>query len=369
MGDYGLTRTHRGTVRWVLAAAIGYTCLSAGAVGAETSKASTARPAAKRPAAGRRTSPQDQQPEEKPKSSEYVDTPDGVRVKFDYYASRLGKEAAPVILIHDWGRSREDFGNLPQQLQKAGFAVLALDLRGHGASVNLNEVKWRNVHRDRKAPVVQRKRRRPRRRKESDDDATVRFEMLDRSLFMRGDFLDMRTDVEWVKWFATNLNNKLEANVRKLALLGVGMGANVAIRYGDRDWSFDDWRGQEVHGLALVSPNWQFRGITIKKAFSRLLSPRADKRYWPHLYIMAGTRDRKNFPDAQRLARLAKRASPTFNQFGEFKTDLAGHALLGMRADSLERRELLKWMVQYVQNRNFSHEQRNLPPDIKATFD
>jgi len=64
-----------------------------------------------------------------------VTTEDKLVLTGDFYLPRSTKEAAPgVLLIHDAGGSRVDLVPFAERLQKTGFAVLVLDLRGHGAS-------------------------------------------------------------------------------------------------------------------------------------------------------------------------------------------------------------------------------------------
>lgn len=59
-------------------------------------------------------------------------TDDGVILKGDYYGKESKKPT--VVLMHMLGRSRADYAPLIPLLQKKGFAVLAIDLRGHGES-------------------------------------------------------------------------------------------------------------------------------------------------------------------------------------------------------------------------------------------
>src|SRR5690242_8832377 len=56
-------------------------------------------------------------------------------------------KASAVILVHDVGASREKLLPLAQRLQKSGFAVLALDLRGHGESATA-EFTWEKLDAD-----------------------------------------------------------------------------------------------------------------------------------------------------------------------------------------------------------------------------
>ena len=77
-------------------------------------------------------------------------TSDGVRLVATYYPSKLGKKATPVLMLHDWKESRTVFDPLAQKLSGGSqpseegeapalefesFAVVTLDLRGHGDSV------------------------------------------------------------------------------------------------------------------------------------------------------------------------------------------------------------------------------------------
>ena len=70
-----------------------------------------------------------------------MQTKDGVDLSITYYASSVGKDATPVILLHDYKDTQGMFSSLAQRLQSPGeedkhasFAVVTVDLRGHGAS-------------------------------------------------------------------------------------------------------------------------------------------------------------------------------------------------------------------------------------------
>lgn len=70
--------------------------------------------------------------------AEHVTFPaaDGMRLAADYYApGTRGRAAAPcVILLHMYRADRTSWAPLLPALHEAGFAVLAVDLRGHGES-------------------------------------------------------------------------------------------------------------------------------------------------------------------------------------------------------------------------------------------
>ncbi len=68
-----------------------------------------------------------------------LNTHDGVTLGATYYGSLLGKEAVPVIMLHQYKGSRADFKDLALALQAKGCAVLVPDLRGHGQSTHQTE--------------------------------------------------------------------------------------------------------------------------------------------------------------------------------------------------------------------------------------
>jgi pimeloyl-ACP methyl ester carboxylesterase len=68
-----------------------------------------------------------------------ITAPDRTQLAAGYYAPVVfepvaGGQAPGVVLVHMLGGSRADWDGLARDLQSAGFAVLALDLRGHGGS-------------------------------------------------------------------------------------------------------------------------------------------------------------------------------------------------------------------------------------------
>lgn len=69
-----------------------------------------------------------------------IETVDGVELKGTYWPGNKGKKSPVAILLHKLGgRSNEDgWKELADDLQKAGFAVLTFDFRGHGASTGVN---------------------------------------------------------------------------------------------------------------------------------------------------------------------------------------------------------------------------------------
>jgi len=61
-------------------------------------------------------------------------TKDGITIVGNYYQNKDAKFAG--ILIHQRPLTKESFDNFAKFLTKEGYSVLAIDLRGHGESVN-----------------------------------------------------------------------------------------------------------------------------------------------------------------------------------------------------------------------------------------
>ncbi len=201
-------------------------------------------------------------------------TKDGVKLKGTYYASSLGRDAVPVVMLHDFKESRRVFGGLATALQdpsdsdRDSRAVITIDLRGHGESTT-------QVSRDGRSRDLEASRLKP------------------------GDFQDMvLQDMEAVRKFLVEKNDAGELNLNKLCLVGSGMGANVATYWAAADWSAPllatRKQGQDVKALVLASPEWGFRGLPLLKPLRH-----ADVRQRLSFFIVYGEHDSKARKDAK----------------------------------------------------------------------
>ena len=122
---------------------------------------------------------------------------DGSPLATRYYPSEQGPVAAVVLLVHDLGagRSAKDFEDpiaelegqgIAGHLQELGYAVIAIDLRGHGQS--------------------------PSRAARGAEAASPR----------------MMGDLQAVYRFLIDRHNRRELNLSKLGVVGLGTGANLA---------------------------------------------------------------------------------------------------------------------------------------------
>lgn len=128
-------------------------------------------------------------------------TSDDVEIAASYWPAEA--ESAPaVILLHMEKQDRQSWAPLVPVLHEAGFAVLALDLRGHGGSVP-----------------------------EGDDRLRQRIERNDQRMYQA-----MHRDVAAAYgWLAEQPG----VDLARIALVGAGAGAAVAVDYAVRDKSID----------------------------------------------------------------------------------------------------------------------------------
>jgi len=212
-------------------------------------------------------------------------TKDGMELKATYYASELGKEAVPIVMLHDFKESRTVFNGLAEMLQSPpegsgpSHAVLTVDLRGHGQSTTQH---GRN-------------------------GATRELEA---ARLGKQDFRNMVLyDMEAVRKFLVKQNDAGQLNLNKLCLLGSGLGANVATSWSSVDWSAPKLanlkQGQDVKALVMSSPDWNYTGLPMLKP----LRHRAVREKISML-IIYGKDDRKANKSAETINKNLERYHP-----------------------------------------------------------
>jgi pimeloyl-ACP methyl ester carboxylesterase len=215
-----------------------------------------------------------------------LNTDDGLSLTLTYYPSLEGKDATPVVMLHDHKDTRSLFGSLAKRLQSPGegekhpsFAVVTVDLRGHGASTQ------------RLLPGGGR-------------------EEVDAAKLSKNLVADMiQFDMKAVRKFLVTKNDAGKLNLNKLCLVGTGMGANVAATWGAVDWAWPPLavgkQGQDVKALVLISPRWKYQGTLLQNA----LRMNAFKRgvAW---CIICGKEEPRVLADADRLYKQLERYHP-----------------------------------------------------------
>jgi len=145
-----------------------------------------------------------------------IKTSDGVKLAASFYKPR--ERAPAVLLVHDAGGNRAQLEPLAERLQKQGFGVVAIDLRGHGDS-KTDKLDWATL---------------------SEGDKKSTWSYAPR---------DIDAAATWVL---------SQANIHgtSLSIVGVGSGCALAVRHAKSD--------DNVVCLALLAPHTQSFGFDVK---------------------------------------------------------------------------------------------------------
>jgi len=120
-----------------------------------------------------------------------------------------------VILLHMLSRDRTDWDDVAEQLVSEGYAVMSIDLRGHGQSINQN-------------------------------GNTINYKD-----FTEEDYRKMTLDVLPVIDFFRN-DKRVDGD--RIAIIGASIGANVALQVAAAD--------PDIRTVILLSPGKVYRGVT-----------------------------------------------------------------------------------------------------------
>jgi len=132
-----------------------------------------------------------------------LQTADGVTLR----ATSYGSTGQGVVLVHEVNRSRADWAGFAGKLARSGFQVVAVDLRGHGESSG-----------------------------EADGED------------LSGLVADVQAAVGWLQ----------EAGVERVAVVGGGLGANLALNVAADEAVVDN--------AVLLSPRPNIRGVKVLRA-------------------------------------------------------------------------------------------------------
>jgi len=152
------------------------------------------------------------------KPSRFV-TEDGVEIVGSMWMPESGNAPA-VILLHMLGRTREDWNGFAEELQRNGYAVVSIDLRGHGESVKTK------------------------------DGKTLNYKQ-----FTDLDYRNMELDVAPVLQFLRE-DRRVDGN--RIAIIGASIGANVALKVAASD--------PDIEAVVLLSPGKTYHGVATEPA-------------------------------------------------------------------------------------------------------
>ncbi len=185
---------------------------------------------------------------------------DGLPINAIYWGSELGQESSVVILLHGKGGSYRDFPvPFVEQLHRAGYAQILVDLRGHGQSKG--------------ATLTPEQRR----------DPTIR--RLEAGKLGSSDYDDMVSlDLEAVKQFIYEEHQARYLNMNRIGIVAAEMSTPIAAAFTMVDWQktpyedspdpkFKTPRGQDVHAIVLLSPVTKTGSISIANSMNYLRQP------------------------------------------------------------------------------------------------
>lgn len=247
--------------------------------------------------------------------AEQVDltTKDGVMIRATFYPGPGTEKTVPLMLLHDYKGDRTDLDELAKYLQSQGHAIVVPDLRGHGDSTK--------VIGSARALVA------------------TRMKPLHFSLMVT-------QDLEAVKRYLMDKNNKAQLNIQKLGVVGFGMGASLGIAWAAHDWSWPELatlkQGRDVKSLVLVSPEMNLRGL---KIHDDLRHPSISDAM--SIQIIVGNKKSENRRDADSMYKLLTRNRPKQEELKladrevflePLETSLQGVKLLGIKDLLIDKR-------------------------------
>lgn len=148
-------------------------------------------------------------------------TADGVTIVGSWSAPKDASQPS-LILLHMLTRQRHDWDGPTTELQKSGYGVLSIDLRGHGVSVMRN-------------------------------GQVISFKQ-----FSAADFNNMVLDVAAAVDFVKSQEG---VNRDAVALVGASIGANVALSYAASH--------PDIKAVVLLSPGLDYRGVKTEGAMKK----------------------------------------------------------------------------------------------------
>jgi dienelactone hydrolase len=187
-----------------------------------------------------------------------IQTADGGLVAGWYWPAQLAakqKVAPGVLLLHMRGADKASWGSLPETLRNEGFAVLAIDLRGHGETVN------------------------------------SQGQRLALDSLRDSDYQNMLFDVgAGMTW----LRGQKGVDPERQGIIGASIGANLGILYAAQD--------RKVRTVVCLSPGLDYKGLKPLPALKAY-----DKR---PLYLLAAIGDKDSYSACEALRDAALLAKP-----------------------------------------------------------
>lgn len=212
-------------------------------------------------------------------------TKDGVLIAGNYFKPQ--KEHSPVfLLLHMMPAAKESWNTFALSLSERGFACLAIDLRGHGESIDKNG------------------------------------KIINYKEFKDAEHRDSMNDIESAKEF---LAWQKDVDISRFAIAGASIGANLALWQASMD--------RDVRLLLLLSAGLNYRGIN---------APDFAPKYPGPVYILASEGDTYAAMSSRQLYDIF----PGDKRLNIINGKLHGTAMFDAMPELIE--EMLEWIVQII---------------------
>jgi len=223
----------------------------------------------------------------KPETVEFI-TDDGVIIKGSYYQPALPQRRfyPAILLLPEFRQRRQYWHEAASFLAEKGYAVLAIDFRGQGESTQAGE-------------------------------NTLNWAFFSDSYFKRF-LLDVKASIDY-------LQDMLRVDQRRIAIIGAGLGANIALIYASHN--------NGIKGLVLLSAGLSYRGLKTEEAIEEygmrpvLMVVGEDDSYSLYsakkLYSLAkGLKELKIYPDGSRGAKMLSRKPEIMKLISQWLSEL-----------------------------------------------
>lgn len=213
-----------------------------------------------------------------------------LKATLSYLKIENAQKYPTVLLLHSLGYSSASWSNLPEALVNAGYAVITMDLRGHGKSIydaNLKQRSW---------------------------------QYFTNKIYQKfpSDVVQMLEEVE-------KQSKKVDMN--RFAIIGADIGANTAILVSKSIT-------KKPKALVLISPTMTFKGLYVPIALSEI----------GHVPVLAITSQKDLFclQEQEKLARFSQGAFYVKNYPN------GGMGMLMLKVNPTMSSDIIKWLASFV---------------------
>jgi len=213
-----------------------------------------------------------------------------IKAQISYVKIEGVKKYSTVVLLHSLGYSSRDWGNLITDLNNAGYAVIAIDLRGHGKSVY-----------------------------------DTKFKKKAWTYFVGKDYQKFPNDVLTL---LDQAKKQVKAiSLDNMAIVGADIGANTAILVSKE-------LKKKPKTLVLISPTTNFKGLYVPIALVEMGGV--------PVLSMVSKKDRYCMQEQQNLAKFA--------QGGFYAKNYpdGGMGMMLIKTNPTMSQDITRWIVKYL---------------------